>query len=617
MPVPTPARFGWVPPSVSGARPAAVALPEPEAGYALGALSDSDADADTDTRIEPSMDSATLPESEIERAPVPALGPAAVLRPRPAQPSEDGLPAMPRSGCLLTAVAASTGALVGALVTGLMLLVVLAGDDSSSTPPALVPTVQQAANPVSSDAAVGLSQGSTAVAVEPPGTAQPSDSPEPRAALGENAPGGGSVPTEGATGDADFWSQVFAGYDFFNPGGAREDDSAGNGSPSDSTADAELDLDPASFTDFWAQMLTGELSQPGQPLGSRIEGINVKAVLEAVQESVVIVKVTTDEGEGSGSGFIVTSQGHIVTNEHVVEDAESVDVRLFGGELVPADLVASDPTRDLAVLKVDRERLPTVQLGSTDGVEVGDEVIAIGNALDIIGEPTVTSGIVSGLDRYIEFPDGKRLVRLIQTDAAINPGNSGGPLVNAAGEVIGVNTAIQASSSNLRGIAEGIGYAISIDHARPIIDQLLEGVVQAKAYLGVRIVSVEDFIASGAPDESDDPSREFGDGGPETVEPGPDPDDELAGIDVPPGVTSGALVVGIDPGGAADQAGIEPGEAIVEFGGVEIRTSQELVVEILTRLPGDRVVLGVIDDGGMHRSVEVELGSFVPDDVEG
>ena len=139
-----------------------------------------------------------------------------------------------------------------------------------------------------------------------------------------------------------------------------------------------------------------------------------------------------------------------------------------------------------------------MRLGSTDGVEVGDEVIAIGNALDIIGEPTVTSGIVSGLNRYIVFEDGKRLVRLIQTDAAINLGNSGGPLVNAAGEVIGVNTAIAGR------LAEGIGYAISIDHARPIIDLLLEGVVQAKAYLGVSIVSVEDWINRDVPPDADE-----------------------------------------------------------------------------------------------------------------
>ena len=240
-------------------------------------------------------------------------------------------------------------------------------------------------------------------------------------------------------------------------------------------------------------------------------------------------------------------------------------------------------------------------------------MIAIGNAFGIIGEPTVTSGIVSGLNRDITLSDNTRLVRLIQTDAAINPGNSGGPLVNAAGEVIGVNTAIRS------GFAEGIGYAISIDHARPIIDQLLEGVVQARAYLGVRITSVEDFIAANqAPDdESDDPGGELGDGGPETVEPGPEPDDPFAGIELLPEVTFGALVVGVDAGQAADRAGIEAGDVIVEFEGVEIRTSNDLVVEILARLPGDRVEMGVIGNDGKLRRVELELGSFIPDDTEG
>ena len=179
-------------------------------------------------------------------------------------------------------------------------------------------------------------------------------------------------------------------------------------------------------------------------------------------------------------------------------------------------------------------------------------------------------------------------MRLIQTDAAINPGNSGGPLVNAAGEVIGVNTAIARRLSAGIGLAEGIGYAISIDHARPIIDLLLEGVVQAKAYLGVRIVSVEDWINRDDPPDADDsePDGGIGDLGPETVEPGPDPDDELADIEVAPQVTYGALVVGIDPGEAADRAGIEPGEVIVEFEGETIRTSNDLVVEILARLAG-------------------------------
>ena len=490
-----------------------------------------------------------------------------------------------RPGCLLAGVAAAVGALAGAIVAGLILVIVLGGDDSGP---------------------VGVDEAAEApLSTEPQGADDAVEADDGAAAE--------VLPPEGSTGDADFWSQVLANSNLFGVPEAGDSALPGNGGAL--SADGTVNLDPTLLADIWSQMLTGELGQPGAPLGSRIEGINVKAVLEAVQESVVIVKTTTDDGgEGGGSGFVVAADGHIVTNEHVVRDAETVHVRLFGGELVPAEVVASDPTRDLAVLKVDRGGLPAARLGSTEGVEVGDEVIAIGNALDIAGEPTVTAGIVSGLDRFIDFPDGQRLVRLIQTDAAINPGNSGGPLVNAAGEVIGVNTAIRS------GFAEGIGYAISIDHARPIIDQLLEGVVQAKAYLGVRVTSVEDFIAAReTPDESDDPGPGggLGDIGPETVEPGPDPDDELPDIEMPPEVTYGALVVGVDPSRAADRAGIEAGDVIIEFEGAEIRTSNDLVVEILARLPGDRVEMKVIGLDGAVRTVELVLGSFVSEDIEG
>lgn len=547
-----PGRFGWAP---SGAEPAPDVEP-------------------TTLAAEPAASADPVAEAAVESL---------------ADPPESRRP-----GCLLVAIAGAVGALIGALVAGLLLVIVLASDDSPDTAAPTAQASPEASEPDDDTQASSASQ---------------PDSSAPTVAVpaGDESEASDVRPPEGSTGDADFWSQVLANSNLF--GGAE---SGGSGAQ---PGDGAVDLDADTLAAVWAQMLAGESGQPGSPLGSRIEGINVKAVLEEVQESVVIVKTPTEENpDGGGSGFVVAADGHIVTNEHVVRDAETVAVRLFGGELVPAEVVASDPTRDLAVLKVDRDGLSAVRLGSTEGVEVGDEVIAIGNAFGIVGEPTVTAGIVSGLNRDITLSDNTRLVRLIQTDAAINPGNSGGPLVNAAGEVIGVNTVIRA------GFAEGIGYAISIDHARPIIDQLLEGVVQAKAYLGVRIVSVEDFIGSRVPegpDESDDPGGELGDGGPETVEPGPDPDDEFAGIELLPQVTFGALVVGVEAGGAADRAGIEPGDVIVGFEGVEIRTSNDLVVEILARLPGDQVEIGVIGNDGRLRQVEVELGSFVPDDAEG
>ena len=473
---------------------------------------------------------------------------------------------VPRRGCLLAALAAVVGAMAGAIVAGLILVVALSRDDG--------PAVD-----------AGVAQAGAAALVEDSET----------------------TPPEGFTGDADFWSRVLAESDLFS--------SIASGA---SSGVGTVDLGPDVLADAWAQMLAGESDQPGAPLGSRIEGINVKAVLEEVQEAVVIVRVTNDDGsEGGGSGFIVTPRGRIVTNAHVVEDATKVDVRFFGGELVPAEVLASDPTRDLAILQVDRDGLPTVRLGSTVGVEVGDEVVAIGNALNIIGEPTVTAGIVSGLNRWIPLDGNQRLVRLIQTDAAINPGNSGGPLVNAAGEVIGVNTAIQAYSSGVRGLVEGIGYAISIDHARPIIDGLLEGVVQAKAYLGVRVASVGNLLADRERAEAEErnPTGGLRGGGPETVEPGSGTADGLEDIFVPPEITSGAYVVSVEAGQAAQRAGIVPGDIIVSFEGVPVGTSEELVVEILARVPDDLVEIGVVGNDGRLRTVEVHLGAF-PDDPE-
>ena len=372
--------------------------------------------------------------------------------------------------------------------------------------------------------------------------------------------------------------------------------------PSASLDDALLNHPEAGSPSF-AQLLTGGSLGAGTPLGDRLAHINVKAVLEAVQEAVVIVDVTTLDGnEGGGSGFIVDAEGLIVTNAHVVEDAESIEVRFFGGERTRAEAIAVDSTRDLAVLQVEVGNLPTVPLGSSAGVEVGDEVIAIGNAINIIGEPTVTAGIVSGLNRTIPLEDNTRLVRLIQTDAAINPGNSGGPLVNAAGEVIGINTAIAG------GFVEGIGYAVSIDHARPVIDQLLEGIVQARAFFGVSLMSVDALAewqeSQGYPDLED-----LGDAGPETVEPGQDMTD-APDIQLPPGVTSGAVVVVVVEGEAADAAGIEVGDVIVAFNGMRVESSLDLVTEVLALVPGDPAEVTLIGSDGTERVIEVTLGAF-------
>jgi serine protease Do len=454
----------------------------------------------------------------------------------------------------LVGIAGAVGALIGALTAGLLLVIVLAGDDSG-------PSV-----------AAGGGSDPQASATS---AADPEDADDASAATDAVA------------------VSVTAVEDGAAPSSSRDRvllDSIGNGGSS------------------LSQLLTGGSPGAGAPLGDRLAHINVKAVLEAVQEAVVIVDVATpDGGDGGGSGFIVTSDGLIVTNAHVVEGAESIEVRFFGGERTRAEAIGVDTTRDLAVLQVEVVNLPTVRLGSSAGVEVGDEVIAIGNAIGIVGEPTVTAGIVSGLNRSIELQDDKRLVRLIQTDAAINPGNSGGPLVNAAGEVIGINTAIAG------GFVEGIGYAVSIDHARPVIDQLLEGIVQARAFFGVSLVSVDTLIewqATQGPPDLDD----LGDAGPETVEPGQDAEDAPPDVQVPPGVTSGAVVVIVVEGEAADAAGIVVGDVIVAFNGVRIESSLDLVTEILALVPGDAAEVTLIGPDGARRVIEVTLGSFPTDD---
>jgi len=261
-----------------------------------------------------------------------------------------------------------------------------------------------------------------------------------------------------------------------------------------------------------------------------------------------------------------------VTNAHVVEDALEIEVTLQTGETYDATVVAQDSTRDLAVLKIDAMGLTAARLGSSAELEVGDPVVAIGNALDLGSSPTVTTGIVSALDREVETVSA-HLRRVIQTDAAINPGNSGGPLVNAAGEVIGVNTAIA-------GNAEGIGFAISIDHARPVIESLVQGVVPSRPLLGVNIAD-----ASAITDEG----RES--------------------LGLSEDITEGVVIVGIVPGEAADRAGLQAGETILQFGGVDIEDAGQLVDVVRAADASESVRILILSADGVERTVTVKLGS--------
>ncbi|MCB0989422.1 MAG: trypsin-like peptidase domain-containing protein [Acidimicrobiales bacterium] len=308
--------------------------------------------------------------------------------------------------------------------------------------------------------------------------------------------------------------------------------------------------------------------------GPSSTGLDVKEVLTEIEPAVVRISIGSDgvEGIGAGTGFFIDSEGTVVTNAHVVEDADSITAELSDGRVFVAELLGSDPTRDLAVVRIDVGE-PTVpaRLGSSQDVSVGDPVVAIGNALGLAGGPTVTTGIVSALHRTVPT-ESARLTNVIQTDAAINPGNSGGPLVNSHGEVIGISTAIA-------GDAEGIGFAISIDHARPVIDSLVVGIVPTRPLLGVRVTDVARI------DEADR---------------------EELGLTV----DSGAVVVEVTDGEAADLAGIQVGDVIVGFREDQIETAAELVAAVAGSRVGMSVEVDIVR-GAQSLSTQVNLGEIL------
>lgn len=274
---------------------------------------------------------------------------------------------------------------------------------------------------------------------------------------------------------------------------------------------------------------------------------------------------------GVGTGFIIDEEGHIVTNNHVItvdgdQPAQQITVTLSDGRQFQARIVGRDPPNDLAVLQIDADGLTPVQLGSSDALQVGDDVLAIGNALDLPGGPTVTKGVVSAKGRLIQ-QDGITIPDVIQTDASINPGNSGGPLVNRFGQVVGITTAV------IRGEAEGIGLVISIDSARPIVEELIEEGQVERGFMGVTITEITPSLA-----ESFD----------------------LA-------VDRGIGLRDVSDGGPADEAGLQPGDIIVELGGEEISNSGDLFKVLTENLAGDTVTVEFYRDGSLE-SIEITLG---------
>lgn len=228
-----------------------------------------------------------------------------------------------------------------------------------------------------------------------------------------------------------------------------------------------------------------------------MESVVVKKSIDSVVGITTVSKVVQNTffgpqsgyAEGVGSGSIVSKDGYIVTNSHVVSDGDvnEINVLFSDGSKAPAKLVWNDATLDLAVVKVDKENLPVMELGDSDKVGVGDRVVAIGNPLGLELQSTVTSGIISGLNRTVSFNTGAQMDGLMQTDAAINAGNSGGALLNAKGEQIAINTAKAGNS-------DGIGFAIPINIVKPVIDQIKQNGKFNSVYLGITGQSLDYFL---------------------------------------------------------------------------------------------------------------------------
>ena len=268
---------------------------------------------------------------------------------------------------------------------------------------------------------------------------------------------------------------------------------------------------------------------------------------------------------GAGSGFLVTADGYILTNNHVVAEADKITVTLASGKEYPAKLVGRDPTFDLAVVKIDAKDLPVLSLGDSDKLEVGEWVAAIGNPFGL--EHTITVGVISAKNRNIRAKD-VNFQGFLQTDAAINPGNSGGPLLDLSGKVVGINTAIIP-------YAQGIGFAIPVNMAKQVMDDLVNFGKVRRGWLGIYLQPVTEEVA------------------------------EAYGLKN----TDGALVSDVQGDSPALRAGLQRGDVIVAIDGTSLKNYQDLSFAVRKHLAGDEVTLTVMRRGE-RKEIKVRLGEL-------
>ena len=288
------------------------------------------------------------------------------------------------------------------------------------------------------------------------------------------------------------------------------------------------------------------------------QGSGIPDIAERVRPAIVQVQAVGPAGRSGASGVLFRSDGHILTNNHVVEGASEIRVLLASGAQRSGTLVGGDPDTDIAVVKIDGKDLPTVVLGSAEKLRVGEVAIAIGSPLGLAGGPSVSVGVVSALARQVDGEGDRPLLDMIQTDAPIAPGSSGGALLDSSGSVIGITTAIAVDT---RTGAEGLGFATPIDIARDVAEQLITTGRVVHVWLGIEGEDVDDAMAG-----------------------------EL-------GVENGALVKRVREGSPADAAGIEPGDVIANVEGRRVSSMASLLVTLRSRRPGDVVELKVLREG--------------------
>ncbi|HEY6411710.1 MAG TPA: trypsin-like peptidase domain-containing protein [Ktedonobacteraceae bacterium] len=325
--------------------------------------------------------------------------------------------------------------------------------------------------------------------------------------------------------------------------------------------------------------------QPGANPASTIPaltGNNLEAVQEAViakvRPAVVQVNVTLQSGSGIGSGVIIDGRGYIVTNNHVVNGAQSIEVVLYDGTSIKnVQVVGTDPADDLAVLKITppASNLTVANLGDSSALNVGQDVMAIGNPLGIT--QTVTKGIISALGRNVNEQNGAIIPNAIQTDAAINPGNSGGALVDMQGDMVGIPT-LTAIDPEFNTPANGVGFAIPSNRVKFVATQIIDtGKVThtGRAALGVRVANVDATLAA---------------------------QDNLS-------VDHGALIVSVVPNGAASQAHLQAGDVIVQIDNKQVNDISSLGDALITKSPGDTVSVQIYR-GNQQMTVSVKLGEL-------